>query len=278
MSILINKNTKAIIQGLGNQGQFHLKLMQEYNTNIVAGVSPTEKNLNIPVYKTVKETLYLKPEWSIIFVPANHAKQAALEALNNNLNIVIITENIPPHDTIEIIKTAKKQNKIVIGPNTPGIIVPEQAKLGIMPSYIFKKGNTAVISRSGTLTYEIVQELTKNNIGQSIVIGIGGDTINGLNFIETLELLKQDNNTKNIVLLGEIGGNLEEETAKYLKNYNKPVIAFIAGKTAPKNKTLGHAGAIIEGNTGTAQSKINALKSANVKIANLASDIPKLIK
>jgi len=284
MAIIIDEKTKCIVQGMtGQQGSFHTNLMKEYGTKIVAGVTPGKKGQEvegIPVFDTVKEALeHEKAEFSIIFVPAKFAKDAAFEALENDLTIVLITEHIPVHDAMEIMNMAKKKNKIVIGPNCPGIISPGKSKLGIMPDHIFKEGQIGVISRSGTLTYEIVNELTTAGFGQSTVIGIGGDAVIGLNFIEGIKKFEEDEKTKAIVLIGEIGGNMEEKTAEYLKeNPSKPVIAYIAGRTAPKGKRMGHAGAIIQGNDGTAESKINAFEEAGVKVAQLPSEIIKLLK
>lgn len=283
MSILINKNTKVIVQGItGNQGSFHTKLMKQYGTNIVAGVTPGKKGQKIqgiPVYNTIKDALKKhKADYSIAFVPAKFIKKAAYEALQNNLNLILITEGIPVHDTIEIVNAFKKKNKILIGPNCPGLITPEESKIGIIPGYATKKGNIGIVSRSGTLTYEIANELTKNNIGQSTIIGIGGDPIVGLDMIETLKLFEKDKQTKKIILVGEIGGDIEERAAEYIKkNISKEVIAFIAGKTAPKGKRMGHAGAIIEGETGTFEAKIKALKKANIKIAETLSEIVKFL-
>lgn len=283
MSIIINETTRIIVQGItGNQGRFHTKLMKEYGTKIVAGVTPGKKGQEvegIPVFDTVKEALeYESADASIIFVPPKFAKSAAFEALENNLDTVIITEHVPIHDTLEIIALAEKKNRTVIGPNCPGIISPGKSKLGIMPYHIFKEGNIGVISRSGTLTYEIVNELTKAGYGQSTVVGIGGDPIIGLDFINGLKKFEYDNQTKAVVLIGEIGGNMEEKTAEYLKRFSKPVVAYIAGRTAPKGKKMGHAGAIVQGKTGTAESKIKAFQEVNVKVAELPSQIVELLK
>ncbi len=284
MSILINKNTKVIVQGItGTQGSFHTKIMKQYGTKIVAGVTPGKQGQSvegIPVYNTVKEALKKhKADFSIAFVPAKFIKDAAFEALQNNLNLIIITEGIPVHDTIEILKQAKKRKKIIIGPNCPGLITPEECKIGIIPCYVCKKGDIGIVSRSGTLTYEIANELTKAGIGQSTIIGIGGDPVIGLDTIEVLKLFEKDPETKKIILVGEIGGDIEEKAAEYIKKHiKKKVVAFIAGKTAPKGKRMGHAGAIIEGETGTFEAKIKALKKANIKIAEIPSEIPKLLK
>ncbi|MDP2907252.1 MAG: succinate--CoA ligase subunit alpha [Nanoarchaeota archaeon] len=284
MTIIIDENTKFIVQNItGNQGSFHTKLMKEYGTKIVAGVTPGKKGQiveGIPVFDSIKDALeYESADCSIIFVPAKFAKDAAFEALENNLDIIIITEHIPVHDSIEIMELAKKRGRIVVGPNCPGVISPGKSKAGIMPYHIFKEGHIGVISRSGTLTYEIVNELTKNGFGQSTVIGIGGDPIIGLDFIEGLKMFEEDKQTEAIVLIGEIGGSMEEKTADYLKyNLSKPVVAYIAGRTAPEGKRMGHAGAIIQGKTGTADSKIKAFEEANVKVAELPSEIISLLK
>jgi succinyl-CoA synthetase alpha subunit len=285
MSIIINKQTKVIIQGItGNQGRFHAKLMKEYGTHVVAGVTPGKKGEvieGIPVYDTVAEALKEhKADFSCIFVPAAFAKKACFEALDNNLNLVIITEGIPVLDTLEVIKKAGEKSRIVIGPNCPGIISVGESKIGIMPVHIFKKGKVGVISRSGTLTYEIINELSRNNVGQSTVIGIGGDAVIGLNFIEALEFFKNDPATEAVAIIGEIGGFLEEKTAEYLKKtkYPKKIVAYIAGISAPEGKRMGHAGAIISGRSGTAESKILALQSAGVNIARTPKEIASLIK
>jgi len=280
MSIIINKKTKVIVQGItGHQGAFHTKLMKEFGTNIIAGVTPGKQGQvieGVPVYDKVKTAIKKhNPDFSVIFVPAIYAKNAAIESLNNNLNIVVITENIPVHDILNIMKIAKKKNKIVIGPNCPGLTSVDECKIGIMNNHIFKKGNMGIVSRSGTLTYEIAYQLSKNNIGQSTVVGIGGAKIIGYNFIDAIKAFEKDNKTKKIVMVGEIGGNLEEKTAEYLlKNRpKKKIVAYIVGKSAPKGKRMGHAGAIISGNAGTYDSKKNALESAGVKVVDLPSKI-----
>jgi succinyl-CoA synthetase alpha subunit len=286
MPILINKNTKAIIQGItGKQGIFHAKLMLEYGTNIVAGSAPGRAGQNvegIPVYDSIQEALEKHDaNSSIIFVPAPFAKDAALEAIDANLNpIVIITEGIPVHDEIIIARVASEKGVKVIGPNTPGIIAPSECKLGIMPGHVFKKGNVGIISRSGTLTYEIAANLTNSGIGQSTCLGIGGDPVTGLNFIDVLELFKDDKETRSVVMIGEIGGDAEERTAKYISKtgFKKNVVAFIAGRTAPPGKRMGHAGAIISGSSGTAEAKINSLKEVGVKVASRPSEVAELIR
>ncbi len=286
--MIIDSKTGVIIQGItGHHGSFHTALMLKYGTKIVSGVTPGKGGITIedvPVFNSVKDAMNIKTaegsvaEWSIIFVPAAFALSAAIEALEAGLNLVIITENIPVHDTLKICHEAKLRNLLVIGPNCPGIIVPGESKLGIMPGEIFCNGKLGVLSRSGTLTYEIVSELSQNKIGQSAVIGIGGDMIEGFNFNDGLELFEKDNNTDCILLIGEIGGDAEERAADFIKaNVNKPVFAFLAGRTAPEGKTMGHAGAIIYGRTGTFYSKKSALENAGVIVANLLHEVPKLI-
>lgn len=285
MGIIVNKNTHAIVQGItGTQGTFHTKLMLEYGTKIVAGVTPGKGGNQIhgiPVYDTVEAALEKHPaNASIILVPAPFAAEAALEALENGIEtIIVITEHIPIKDAVNVMAYAKQVKATIIGPNTPGIITPEECKLGIMPAHIFKPGGIGIVSRSGTLTYEIAASLTKSNLGQSTCLGLGGDPITGLNFIDILRTFEKDPETKAVVLIGEIGGNLEELTAEYIakQRYPKPVVAFIAGRSAPPGKRMGHAGAIIMGKTGTAETKIEALRSASVKVAEKPSDVARLL-
>ena len=282
---MVDKNTRAIVQGItGTQGRFHTKLMLEYGTKIVSGVTPGKGRTqihNIPVYDTVEATLEKhSANASIIFVPAPFAADAALEALENGIKIlIIITEHIPIKDAVDVMTYARQVNATIIGPNTPGIITPEECKLGIMPAHIFKPGGVGMISRSGTLTYEIAASLTRNGLGQSTCLGLGGDPITGLNFVDALKLFEKDPQTKAVVLIGEIGGNLEELTAEYIvkEEYPKPVVAFIAGRSAPPGKRMGHAGAIVMGKAGTAESKIEAFRKANVKVAEKPSDVAKLL-
>lgn len=284
MGILIGKGTRAIVQNItGTQGSFHTKLMLDYGTRIVAGVTPGKGGIQtcgIPVYDTVEEAQEKhSPNASIIFVPAPFAADAALEALENGIKtLVIITEHIPIKDSVELMAHAKRINATIIGPNTPGIITPGESKLGIMPAHIFRPGNVGIVSRSGTLTYEIADNLTRNALGQSTCLGLGGDPITGLNFIDTLEMFMGDTQTKSVVLIGEIGGDLEEMAAGYIvKKYPKPVVAFVAGRSAPPGKRMGHAGAIITGKAGTAESKIEAFKKAGVRVAEKPSDVAKLL-
>ncbi|MEM1563963.1 MAG: succinate--CoA ligase subunit alpha [Candidatus Bathyarchaeia archaeon] len=286
MGIIVDKNTRAIVQGItGTQGSFHTKLMLEYGTKIVAGVTPGKggtKVHGVPVYDTVEEALeHHQADASIIFVPAPLAADAVLEALENGIKtVVIITEHIPIKDAINVMAYAKQVNATIIGPNTPGIITPGECKLGIMPAHIFKPGSIGMVSRSGTLTYEIAASLTKKRMGQSTCIGLGGDPIVGLNFIDVLKLFEKDPKTEGIALIGEIGGNLEELTAEYIAKakYPKPVVAFIAGRSAPPGKRMGHAGAIIMGRTGTAESKIDAFIKAGVEVAEKPSDVAAMLE
>ena len=285
MGIIVDRNTQAIVQGItGNQGSFHTKLMLEYGTKIVAGVTPGKGGNQIhgiPVFDTVEAALEKhSANASIIFVPAPFAAEAVLEALENGIKTIItITEHIPIKDAVKVMTYAKQAKATIIGPNTPGILTPGECKLGIMPAHIFKPGGIGMVSRSGTLTYEIATGLTKRDLGQSTCLGLGGDPITGLNFIDVLEMFKRDPLTMAVVMIGEIGGNLEELTADYIakQGYPKPVIAFIAGRSAPLGKRMGHAGAIIMGKAGTAESKIEALRSAGVKVAEKPSDVARLL-
>ncbi|MEM0357466.1 MAG: succinate--CoA ligase subunit alpha [Candidatus Bathyarchaeia archaeon] len=286
MGIIVGKETKAIVQGItGAQGSFHTKLMLEYGTKVVAGVTPGKGGTTVhgvPVYDTVEEALEKhEANASIIFVPAPYAADAAMEALENGIKtIVIITEHIPIKDSISVMAYARQVGATVIGPNTPGIITPGECKLGIMPAHIFEPGKVGMVSRSGTLTYEIAAGLTKKQLGQSTCIGLGGDPIVGLNFIEVLKLFEKDPQTEAVVLIGEIGGNLEELTAEYIvkEKYPKPVVAFIAGRSAPPGKRMGHAGAIIMGRAGTAETKIEAFKKAGVEVAEKPSDVAAMLE
>ena len=285
MGIIIDKKTRAIVQNItGTQGLFHSKLMLEYGTNIVAGVTPGKGGMQVhglPVYDTVQESVDKhSPNASIIFVPAPFAADAALEALENDMKVLeIITEHIPIKDSIEIMAYAREKNATVIGPNTPGIITPGESKLGIMPAHIFKPGGIGMVSRSGTLTYEIAASLTRSNLGQSTCLGLGGDPITGLNFIDALKMFEKDSQTKAVVLVGEIGGNLEELAAEYIQKqqYPKPVVAYVAGRSAPPGKRMGHAGAIITGKAGTAENKIEAFRHAEVKVAEKPGDVARLL-
>jgi succinyl-CoA synthetase alpha subunit len=281
--IILDENTRCIVQGItGKQGSFHAEQMLKYNTNIVAGTSPGKggQNFNgLPIYNSIEEAKEeLDINASIIFVPASFAKDAAFEAISQLDLAVIITEHIPVHDSMEIVEYAHKENTIVIGPNTPGIISPGIGKLGIMPTHIFNEGNIGIVSRSGTLTYEVANQVTNAGMGQSTCVGIGGDPVVGLDFADVLQKFEEDDDTAAMVMIGEIGGNAEEMAADYIKdNISKPVIAYIAGVTAPPGKRMGHAGAIIEGNAGTAETKINALENSGVHVADRPSEIADLI-
>jgi len=286
MPILVGHKTKAIVWGItGSQGTFHTQLMLQYGTKIIAGVTPGrggQEVQGIPVFDTAKEAMERnKANAAIIFVPAPYAKDATLEALAANLNpVVVITEGIPVKDEIQMMEIARRKGTTIIGPNTPGIITPAQCKLGIMPGHIFKPGKVGLVSRSGTLTYEIAAGLTTAGLGQTTCLGVGGDPVVGLSFVEVLKMFKQDKSTKAIAMIGEIGGNAEEKAAEYVKQtrYPKPIVAYIAGRAAPPGKRMGHAGAIITGKAGTAETKIEALKNAGVKVAMKPGDIAKLIK
>jgi succinyl-CoA synthetase alpha subunit len=287
MSVIVNKDTRVVVRGItGNEGRFHTISMKAYGTNIVAGVTPGKGGQEvegIPVYDKIEDTVTKHgANTSIVFVPARFAKGAVLEDIEAGIKtIVIITEGIPQADEIEFVAKARKNDVTIIGPNCPGIINPSnKIKIGIMPVHIFLPGPVGIVSRSGTLTYEIAWALTEAGRGQSTCIGMGGDPIIGLDFVTLLELFKKDEETKGVVLIGEIGGNAEEKAAQYIKDtkYPKPVVAYIAGRMAPPGKRMGHAGAIIMGNAGTASSKIEAYAAAGVPVAEKPSDIIKLLR
>jgi succinyl-CoA synthetase alpha subunit len=274
MSILIEEKTRILVQGItGKEATFHTQKMQEYGTRVVAGVTPGkggQAHLGLPVFNTVEQAIRAEiPEVSIIFVPPQAGADAIMEAADAGIKLIVcITEGIPVIDMLRVKAFLKKTDSKLIGPNTPGIISPGKSKVGIMPGHIHIPGSVGIISRSGTLTYEAVHQLTKLGVGQSTAIGIGGDAICGLKFAELLEIFKQDIQTKALILIGEIGGTAEEEVADYLKQipYPKPILAYVAGVTAPPGKRLGHAGAIIEGNRGTAQDKMKALAGAGAGV------------
>ncbi len=273
MSILINKNTKVIIQGLtGREGGFHAKRMMEYGTNVLAGVTPGKggiKHLGLPVFDTVSQAVSATgADASAIFVPAAYAADAILEAADAGIGLIVcITEGIPEHDMLVVRRMIEGTGCRLIGPNCPGVITPDECKVGIMPGYIHKKGGVGVISRSGTLTYEAVHQLTGANLGQSTCVGIGGDPVAGVSFVDCLKLFKEDPETEAVLLIGEIGGRAEEDAAQYLKSgFGKPVFAYVAGLTAPEGRRMGHAGAIIQGGTGTAAAKIAALREAGITV------------
>lgn len=278
--IILDENTQAIVQGItGKQGRFHTKEMLDYGTNIVAGTSPGKAGQEVegvPVYNSIEEIKRHFPDInaSIIFIPAPFVKDAAFEAISQLDLVIIITEHIPIHDSMEIVEYAKQHNTTLIGPNTPGIISPEIGKLGIMPTHIFKKGNVGLVSRSGTLTYEIASQISNSDLGISTGVGIGGDPVTGESFIDILKKFEDDPDTKQIVMLGEIGGIPEVKAAQYAEEHlTKPIVSFIAGVSAPLGKRMGHAGAIIEGTDGTAQNKKELLKQHGVHVADKPADI-----
>jgi succinyl-CoA synthetase alpha subunit len=286
MAILVDKDTRIIVQGItGGQGTFHAGAMLQYGTKIVAGVTPGksgEEVHGIPVFDSIREAKKNHDATALIsFVPAPFAGDAALEAIAADLNpIVLITEHVPVKDEIRVIAEAKRKGITIIGPNTPGIITPgARQKVGIMPGHVFAAGDVGLMSRSGTLTYEIAAGMTNAGIGISTAIGLGGDPCVGLTSIEAVQLFEQDKATKAIVLVGEIGGDAEERAAAYIKkNYDLPVVGFIAGRTAPPGKRMGHAGAIISGSSGTASAKIKAMNDAGIPVAEKPSDVARLLK
>ena len=285
MSILVNKNTRLIVQGItGRDGGFHTAKMKAYGTNVVGGVSPGKGGQTVeglPVFNTVEEAVkQTGANTSILFVPAPFAADGILGASEAGIELVIaITEGIPTLDMVRIMPYLKKKGTKLIGPNCPGLITPDEALVGILPGNIFKKGNVGLISRSGTLTYEMVNQLTTNGIGQSTCVGIGGDPVAGLYFQDLLEMYQNDPETDAVVLIGEIGGDAEEQAAAFIKNkMTKPVVAFIAGQSAPPGKRMGHAGAIISSGSGTAEEKIAAFEAAGVPVARKPEDIPVLVK
>ena len=280
MSILIDKNTKVIVQGItGNAGRFHTQKMLEYKTQVVGGVTPGKGGTTcegIPVFNGMREAVQKTgADASVIFVPAQFCLEAIREAAEGGIRLIVcITEGIPTLDMVRVKQELKQKGIRLIGPNCPGIITSEECKIGIMPGYIHKKGGIGVLSRSGTLTYEAVWQLTKLGLGQSTCIGIGGDPVLGSDFVDLLELFAKDDETKALLLIGEIGGEAEEEAARFIQKYfKKPVAAFIAGRTAPPGRRMGHAGAIISGSKGTAEEKMAALRSGGIAVAESPGQI-----
>ncbi|MAT98180.1 MAG: succinate--CoA ligase subunit alpha [Anaerolineaceae bacterium] len=288
MSILVDKNTRLIVQGItGREGSFHTTQMIEYGTNVVAGVTPgkggqwfSTEDKKVPVFDTVKEAVTATgANASLIFVPARFAVDAIYEAADAGVELITcLTEHIPVLDMIAARAYLDTLSVRLVGPNCPGLLTPGEAKVGIIPGAIATPGNVGVVSKSGTLTYEVIDALTKLGIGQSTCVGIGGDPISGTNFIDVLTLFEEDPATEQIVMIGEIGGNAEEQAAAYIAQHvTKPVTSFIAGRTAPPGKRMGHAGAIVEGKSGTAESKVEALRAAGVKVADNPDDIAKIV-
>lgn len=284
MAIIINEKTNVIVQGItGNQGRFHTRQMMAYGTKIVGGTSPGKGGQEVdglPVYDTVYEAVENQQvDASVVFIPAPFAKDAAFEAITAGVKVVVlVTEHIPVHDEMEIVELARRKGTTIIGPNTFGIVSSGKCKIGIPPNQFFVEGPIGIVARSGTLTYEIVGNLTANGLGQSTVVGLGGDRVVGLSFVDVLEKFEKDSQTKAVVLVGEIGGNAEEEASLYIKKMSKPVVAYIAGKSAPPGKRMGHAGAIIERGKGTFNGKVEALQAAGASVATLPFEVPDLIR
>ena len=281
MSVLVGSDTRLVIQGItGTEGSFHGQQMIEYGTNVVAGVTPGkggQEALGVPVFNSIQESIEKQgANTSVIFVPPKFAAGAVMESIDAGLELIIcITEGIPAADMVKVNHSLENKKTRLVGPNCPGVITPGQAKIGIMPGFIHTPGSIGIMSRSGTLTYEAVHQIGANNLGQSTVIGIGGDPIIGTTFIDMLELFAGDNDTEGVVMIGEIGGTAEEEAAQWVldNNFSKPIVSFIAGQTAPPGRRMGHAGAIIAGGKGTAEEKMEELKRAGITVVESPADI-----
>ncbi len=284
MANYVDQETRVMVQGItGHQGSFHTGEMLKFGTKVVVGTSPGKKGTEfqgVPIVNSVQEAMEYRPNATMISVPAPFVKDAAFEAIDAGVKLIyILTEKVPFHDTLEVYHQTRARGITLMGPNGPGVTRPGFTKIGIMPNQIFRKGDVAVASRSGTLTYEIVDSITRSGFGESTVIGLGGDPVVGLTFVDVLKVFEEDPDTKKIVLVGEIGGSNEEIAAKYIsENINKKVVAYIAGRSAPPGKRMGHAGAIIEKGVGTAASKIKAFNDAGVEVAEYPSDVPKLLE
>ena len=284
MSIWLDSNSKVVVQGItGRNGQFHTEQMLDYGTNVVGGVTPGkggQRTLDLPIWDTMNEAVDNGANVSCIFVPPAFAADAIMEAADSQLDLIVaITEGIPALDMVKVKKYIDSKETRLIGPNCPGVITPGKSKVGIMPGHIHRRGDVGIISRSGTLTYEAVNQVTEKGLGQSTCVGIGGDPVNGTNFIDCLEAFENDKDTKSIIMIGEIGGSAEERAAQYAKEYvSKPVVGFIAGRTAPPGKRMGHAGAIISGGKGTAKEKMKAMKNAGIHVSENPSELGKTLE
>jgi len=284
MSIWLNSNSKVVIQGItGKNGQFHTEQMLDYGTNVVGGVTPGKggkRTLDLPIWDTMNEAVDNGANVSCIFVPPAFAADAIMEAADSQVDLIVaITEGIPALDMVKVKKYIDSKDTRLLGPNCPGVITPGKSKVGIMPGHIHRRGDVGIISRSGTLTYEAVNQVTEKGLGQSTCVGIGGDPVNGTNFIDCLEAFENDKDTKSIIMIGEIGGSSEEKAAQYAKEYvSKPIVGFIAGKTAPPGKRMGHAGAIISGGKGTAKEKMKAMENAGIHVTENPSELGKTLE
>jgi len=284
MSIWLNSDSKIVVQGItGKNGQFHTEQMIDYGTKVIGGVTPGKggkETLGLPIWNTVDKAVDMGANVSCIFVPPAFAADAIMESADSGIGLIVaITEGIPALDMVKAKKYINSKDTILIGPNCPGIITPGESKVGIMPGHIHRKGDVGIISRSGTLTYEAVNQVTEIGLGQSTCIGIGGDPVNGTNFIDCLEAFEKDKDTKSIIMIGEIGGNAEELASEYVQEYiSKPVIGFIAGRTAPPGKRMGHAGAIISGGKGTAKEKMKAMQRAGIHITENPAELGKTLE